>query len=177
MKAFDVLSPQRSPIIDLFIAAMATGFFMIDSRVQFSLVPMVGDAFWAFGTANKGQAWQQVAIKLVDKLDQLMAYYSFLHKSVKWWRKIFWLLEVMVINSYIIYRELAKARGEKPLTQLTFRRRLIESLSRSAVVPPPVPGLVQGLHTILSASSPYVTSLRKEERDETVWSAVTDKVA
>ena len=25
----------------------------------------------------------------VDKLDQLMAYYSFLHKSVKWWRKIF----------------------------------------------------------------------------------------
>ena len=37
----------------------------------------------------------------VDKLDQVMAYYSFLHKSVKWWRKIFWLLEVMVINSYI----------------------------------------------------------------------------
>ena len=46
----------------------------------------------------------------VDKLDQLMAYYSFLHKSVKWWRKMFWLLEVMVINSYIIYRKLAKAR-------------------------------------------------------------------
>ena len=36
---------------------------MIDSRVQFLLVPMVGDAFWAFGTANKGLAWQQVAIK------------------------------------------------------------------------------------------------------------------
>ena len=47
----------------------------------------------------------------VDKLDQLMAYYSFLHKSVKWWRKIFfWLLEVMVINSYIIYKELARRR-------------------------------------------------------------------
>ena len=44
----------------------------------------------------------------VDKLDQLMAYYSFLHKSVKWWQKI-WLLEVMVmvINTYIIYKELA----------------------------------------------------------------------
>ena len=24
---------------------------------------MVGDAFWAFGTANKGLVWQQVAIK------------------------------------------------------------------------------------------------------------------
>ena len=64
----------------------------------------------------------------VDKLDQLMAYYSFLHKSVKWWRKIFWFLEVMVINAYIIYKEQAK-RGEKPTTHLAFRRRLIESLS------------------------------------------------
>ena len=66
----------------------------------------------------------------VDKLDQLMAYYSFLHKSVKWWRKIFfWLLEVMVINAYIIYKELARRRGERPITHLAFRRKLIESLS------------------------------------------------
>ena len=68
----------------------------------------------------------------VDKLDPLMAYHSFLHKSVKWWRKIFfWLLEVMVINSYIIYKELARRRGERPITHLAFRRRLIESLSES----------------------------------------------
>ena len=33
---------------------------MIDSRVLFSLVPMVGEAFWAFGTASKGLEWQQV---------------------------------------------------------------------------------------------------------------------
>lgn len=45
----------------------------------------------------------------VDKLDQLMSYYSFLHKSVKWWRKIFfWCLEVVVINAYIIYQKLAR---------------------------------------------------------------------
>ena len=37
----------------------------------------------------------------VDKLDQFASYYSFLHKSVKWWRKIFWMLEVAVINYYI----------------------------------------------------------------------------
>ena len=45
---------------------MATGLkelLVIDSGVQFSLVPMVDDAFWAFGTANKGLAWQQVTIK------------------------------------------------------------------------------------------------------------------
>lgn len=66
----------------------------------------------------------------VDKLDQLMSYYSFLHKSVKWWRKIFfWLLEVVVINAYIIYKELARRRGERPMTHLAFRRKLIQSLS------------------------------------------------
>ena len=37
---------------------------MIDSRVLFSHVLMVGDAFWAFDTANKGLAWQQIGIKL-----------------------------------------------------------------------------------------------------------------
>ena len=43
----------------------------------------------------------------VDKLDQFMSYYCFLHKSVKWWRKVFWILEVAVVNAYIIYKELA----------------------------------------------------------------------
>ena len=65
----------------------------------------------------------------VDKLDQLMAYYSFLHKSVKWWRKVFWLLEVAVVNFYIIYKELAQTRGERPMTHLAFWCKLIESLS------------------------------------------------
>ena len=53
----------------------------------------------------------------VDKLDQFASYYSFLHKSVKWWRKIFiWMLEVAVINSYIIYKKLATSRGQRPMT-------------------------------------------------------------
>ena len=66
----------------------------------------------------------------VDKLDQLMSYYSFLHKTVKWWRKVFfWILEVAVINAYIIYKDLAVQRGERPKSQLAFRRQLITSLS------------------------------------------------
>ena len=56
----------------------------------------------------------------VNKLDQLMAYYSFLHKLVKWWQKIFWLLEVMVINAYIIYKELARRSGGDPSLTLLF---------------------------------------------------------
>ena len=36
----------------------------------------------------------------VDKLDQLASYYNFKHKSVKWWRKVFfWLVEVAIVNS------------------------------------------------------------------------------
>ena len=41
----------------------------------------------------------------VDKLNQFV---SFLHKSVKWWRKVFfWIFEVAVINAYIVYKKLA----------------------------------------------------------------------
>ena len=75
----------------------------------------------------------------VDKLDQLMSYYGFLHKSIRWWRKIFfWILEVAVINAYIIYKSLALQRGERPMSHLAFRRKLILSLSepiRSSVIP------------------------------------------
>ena len=80
----------------------------------------------------------------VDKLDQLMSYYCFLHKSVKWWCKVFfWILEVAVVNAYIIYKELALKRGVKPMSHLAFRRRLIASLSepiRSSVIPRARPG-------------------------------------
>ena len=60
----------------------------------------------------------------------MMSYYSFLHKSVKWWRKVFfWMLEVAVVNAYIIYKDLALKRGERPISHLAFRRRLIQSLA------------------------------------------------
>ena len=80
----------------------------------------------------------------VDKIDQMMSYYSFLHKSVKWWRKVFfWILEVATVNAYIIYKELALKRGERPMSHMAFRRKLILSLSepiRSSVTPRARPG-------------------------------------
>ncbi len=75
----------------------------------------------------------------VDKLDQLASYYSFLHKSVKWWRKVFfWLVEVTVVNSYILYKQQMAAQKRRPLTHLGFRRELISSLSEPirSTVPP-----------------------------------------
>ena len=66
----------------------------------------------------------------VDKLDQMMSYYSFLHKTIKWWRKVFfWVLEVATVNAYILYKVLAQKRGERPMSHLAFRRKLILSLS------------------------------------------------
>ena len=56
--------------------------------------------------------------------------YSFLHKSVKWWRKVFfWMLEVAVINAYIIYKKLAMAQGRRPMTHKASCRVLIDRLS------------------------------------------------
>ena len=64
----------------------------------------------------------------VDKLDQLMSYYSFLHKSVKWWRKVFfWITEMCVVNSYIIYQQTLNETKQRP-NHLTFRRSLIRDL-------------------------------------------------
>ena len=58
----------------------------------------------------------------VDKTDQLAAYYSFLRKSVKWWRKVlFWLLEVSTMNSYIIYTGRLQQLRQHHLTHLQFR--------------------------------------------------------
>ena len=67
----------------------------------------------------------------VDKMDQLVSYYSFLHKSVKWWKKVFffWIVEVVVVNSYIIYKEQTSTNGKRPITHLAYRRRLIETHS------------------------------------------------
>lgn len=42
----------------------------------------------------------------VDHSDQLMSYYPFDRKSMKWWKKVFFHLVVMgVVNSFIIYKQ------------------------------------------------------------------------
>ena len=39
----------------------------------------------------------------------MMSYYSFLHKTIKWWRKVFfWVLKVATDNAYILYKVLAQ---------------------------------------------------------------------
>ena len=64
----------------------------------------------------------------VDKLDQMMCYYSFIHKSVKWWRKVFfWILELTVVNFYIICQH-TRNEIKQNSVHLAFRRELIHHL-------------------------------------------------
>ena len=63
----------------------------------------------------------------VDRLDQRMSYYQFVRKSVKWWRKVFfWMIEVMVVNAYILYTQHTDAA--RKLSHKEFRRELVMSL-------------------------------------------------
>ena len=44
---------------------------------------------------------------------RLLSYYGFSHRTVKWWRRAFYhLLEVGVVNAYILYTESEQAGGE-----------------------------------------------------------------
>jgi hypothetical protein len=63
----------------------------------------------------------------VDKADQYSCYYSFGRKSIKWWRKLmFWLLEVSIVNAYILYK--GTVPSDSLLSHVNFRRQLVVSL-------------------------------------------------
>lgn len=67
----------------------------------------------------------------VDRFDQLMASYTVSWKSRRWWLKIFYyLLDCAVVNSYIVYREVAKdvLPHAKRLSHLSFRSKLADEL-------------------------------------------------
>ena len=74
----------------------------------------------------------------VDVSDQLTVFYAFVRKTRKWWRKLFfWLLEVSVVNSYLLYKETV----EKPKSHLDYRRAMIEHMAKlSCQLAPPRQG-------------------------------------
>lgn len=61
----------------------------------------------------------------VDRCDQLTSYYSCPRKSIRWYKKvIFHLLDVTVVNSFLLYRELTKSK----MSLLQFREAVIKGL-------------------------------------------------
>ena len=72
----------------------------------------------------------------VDVADQLTVFYPFIRKTRKWWRKLFFLLvEVAVINSYILY----KKEAVHPLTHLNYRRAVVMALATDFIRSRPEP--------------------------------------
>ncbi|XP_028660386.2 piggyBac transposable element-derived protein 4-like [Erpetoichthys calabaricus] len=62
----------------------------------------------------------------VDRFDHYAVSYNFSRKTVKWWRKTFyWLLEVAIVNSYILW---CQCYPQDKLRHLAYHRKLINEL-------------------------------------------------
>ena len=62
----------------------------------------------------------------VDRFDHYCSSYAFTRKSLKWWRKTFyWLLELAVVNSFILYKE---TNAFETVDHIRYRKQLIQQL-------------------------------------------------
>ena len=65
----------------------------------------------------------------VDKADHYCGSYVFLRKAAKWWRKMFfWIFEVAIVNSFILYNIRRRKQGLKNVTHKAFRKNLFRQL-------------------------------------------------
>ena len=65
----------------------------------------------------------------VDKADQYSVYYLFERRTVKWWRKLmFWMMEVALVNSFILYKLTVNSSASHVNYQLMVAVGLCEGL-------------------------------------------------
>ena len=70
----------------------------------------------------------------VDRSDQMLQYTAFKRKTIKWWKKAFFhLMDLLVLNAYILYKQDAQIRKNKPLSHKDFRRKLVHHLTSEVV--------------------------------------------
>jgi len=62
----------------------------------------------------------------VGTADQYCATYSFLRRTLKWWRKLFfWGLEVSIMNAYILYKQSCKNSNSNLMSHISIRKELV----------------------------------------------------
>ncbi|XP_062604100.1 piggyBac transposable element-derived protein 4-like [Saccostrea cucullata] len=67
----------------------------------------------------------------VDRHNQMIENYKLPIKTLKWWKKLFFhIMNVAIVNSYILYKESCKAAT--PMLQRNFRRKLVEQLIQTS---------------------------------------------
>lgn len=75
----------------------------------------------------------------VDRGDQLLSYYGFPHRTVKWWRRaFFFLIDAAIVNSYTMYCQQTQGRR---LSHESFRIELAKDMLKAASPQP-----AQSLH-------------------------------
>ena len=107
----------------------------------------------------------------VDLGDQLLSYYGFPHRTVKWWRRaFFFLFDAAIVNSYIMY--CLSVTGRR-LSQEQFRSALAKQLLSSASTPEATPHTSrhQAVQTLARLTERRPTSLLEPSCSETVQSA------
>ena len=62
----------------------------------------------------------------VDKSDQYLSYHNVLRKTVRYWQKLFYhLVDIAVVNSFVLYNLIAHMSGCRPITENDFRDELV----------------------------------------------------
>lgn len=70
----------------------------------------------------------------VDRSDHYISSYQFLRRTFKWYRKVFfWLLEVSILNSYLLYKGTVEKYDKNPITHKSFRKSLVRSLVKEKI--------------------------------------------
>ncbi|XP_058854406.1 piggyBac transposable element-derived protein 4-like isoform X2 [Acipenser ruthenus] len=69
----------------------------------------------------------------VDRSNQLLKYYGFLWKAIKWYKKLaFHLIDVAILNAHILYSQ----KQQKPPTLLSFRMNLVKQILQQSRADP-----------------------------------------
>lgn len=74
----------------------------------------------------------------VDLSDALVGYYSVQHKTMKWYKTLFYhFLDVPLVNSFILWKQLKRYQSGSVSTQNKFREQLSREMMQFAIGAPP----------------------------------------